>query len=150
SGSCQERLSMSVTAGAVPLPRPRKLSAAKPPLQKRASAPVSGNDDLFRKFVRWSSEGQLFEAHSTRIVASAERVAFVASTEPVLSEAEPPKPDAAVKPSTRHAHGPGGWLIQIGAFDGEAEARQHLGEAQLKASTALAAADPFTERVQAG
>jgi hypothetical protein len=35
SGSCQERLSMSVTAGAVPLPRPRKLSAAKPPLQKR-------------------------------------------------------------------------------------------------------------------
>ena len=35
-------------------------------------------------------------------------------------------------------------------FDGEAEARQHLSEAQLKAGTALAAADPFTERVQTG
>ena len=35
-------------------------------------------------------------------------------------------------------------------FDGEAEARQHLSEAQLKAGTALAAADPFIERVQTG
>jgi D-alanyl-D-alanine carboxypeptidase len=32
----------------------------------------------------------------------------------------------------------------------ETEARQHLSEAQLSASTALAAADPFTERVQRG
>ena len=32
----------------------------------------------------------------------------------------------------------------------EAEARQHLNEAQLNASTALAAADPFTEPVQRG
>ena len=55
-----------------------------------------------------------------------------------------------VEPSTQQAHAPGEWLIQIGAFDGEAEARQHLSEAQLKASTALAAADPFTERVQTG
>jgi D-alanyl-D-alanine carboxypeptidase len=36
------------------------------------------------------------------------------------------------------------------AFDGEAEAKQHLSEAQLNASTALAAADPFTERIQRG
>ena len=42
------------------------------------------------------------------------------------------------------------WRIAdlIGAFDGEAEARQHLSEARLDASTALAAADPFTERVR--
>ena len=33
---------------------------------------------------------------------------------------------------------------------GRRQARQHLSEAQLKASTALAAADPFTERVQKG
>lgn len=44
----------------------------------------------------------------------------------------------------------GGWLIQIGAFDGEDEARQHLSAAQIKARDALAAADPFTERVQKG
>jgi D-alanyl-D-alanine carboxypeptidase len=44
----------------------------------------------------------------------------------------------------------GGWLIQIGAFDGEDEAKQHLSAAQIKARDALASADPFTERVQKG
>jgi D-alanyl-D-alanine carboxypeptidase len=133
------------------LPRPRKLSAAKPPLQKRASAPISGNDELFRKFVQWSSEAQLSEAQSTTIVVSAEPGAVLPSTNSALREAKPAKPEpAAVKPSTQHAHVPGEWLIQIDAFDGEAEAMQHLSEAQLKASTVLAAADPFTERVQTG
>ena len=50
-------------------------------------------------------------------------------------------------PQTR-AHG--GWLIQIGAFEGEDEAKQHLSAAQLKAPAMLAAADAFTERVQKG
>ena len=48
------------------------------------------------------------------------------------------------------AHSHGGWLIQIGAFDDEAEAKQHLSEAQSKVQVALAAKDPFTERVQKG
>ena len=47
-----------------------------------------------------------------------------------------------------HAHS--GWLIQIGAYDAEDEARQHLTEAKLKLHAALASADPFTERVQKG
>ena len=142
---------MSVTAGAIPLPRPRKLSAAKPPpLQKRAPAPISGNDELFRKFVRWSNGTRLSEAQSTTVVASAEPGEVVTSTKPAPSKVNLGKPEpAAVEPTTQ-AHAPGEWLIQIGAFDGEAEARQHLSEAQLKASTALAAADPFTERVQTG
>jgi cell division septation protein DedD len=150
-GSCKERLSLYVTAGGVPLPRPRRPSAAKLPLQKRASALISGNDDLFRKFVRWSNEAQLSKAQSTTIVASAEPGAVVIYTKPALSEAEPTKPEpAAINPNTRQAHAPGEWLIQIGAFDDEAEARQHLSEARLKVSTALAAAEPFTERVQTG
>ena len=48
------------------------------------------------------------------------------------------------------AHSHGGWLIQIGAFDDEAEAKQHLSAAQNKVQVALAAKDPFTERVQKG
>jgi hypothetical protein len=148
-GSCKERLSLSVAAKAVPLPRSRKLSAAKPPLQKRAAAPISGNDELFRKFVRWSSRGQLSEAQSTTIVASAELGAVVTSAKSAQSKAELAKPEpTAVEPGTEQARAPGEWLIEIGAFDGEAEARQHLSEARLKASTALAVADPFTERVQ--
>jgi D-alanyl-D-alanine carboxypeptidase len=48
------------------------------------------------------------------------------------------------------AHGHGGWLIQIGAFDDEGEAKQHLTAAQIKVHAPLAAKDPFTERVQKG
>ena len=47
-------------------------------------------------------------------------------------------------------HARGGWLIQIGAYEGEDEAKQHLSAAQLKVHTMLASADPFTERVQKG
>jgi D-alanyl-D-alanine carboxypeptidase len=47
-----------------------------------------------------------------------------------------------------HAHG--GWLIQIGAFDDEIEAKQHLSAAQMKVHGTLAAKDPFTERIQKG
>jgi D-alanyl-D-alanine carboxypeptidase len=47
-----------------------------------------------------------------------------------------------------HAHD--GWLIQIGAFDREDEAKQHLSMARLKMRDALAKAHPLTERVQQG
>jgi hypothetical protein len=147
--SCKKRLSLPVTAGAVPLSRARKLSVAKAPLQTRAIAPVSRNDGLFRKFVRWSGGAPPPEA--TTIVVSAEPATLFTSTKPGPSEAEPAKLETgAVEPSTQQAHAPGAWLIQIGAYDGEADAKQHLSEAQLKASTALAAAAPFTERVQVG
>jgi D-alanyl-D-alanine carboxypeptidase len=43
-----------------------------------------------------------------------------------------------------------GWLIQIGAFDREDEARQRLSTARLKVRDALATGHPLTERVQKG
>jgi D-alanyl-D-alanine carboxypeptidase len=55
---------------------------------------------------------------------------------------------AAIK--SEQVHTRGGWQIQIGAFDGEDEAKQHLNAAQLKAHAMLGSADPFTERVQKG
>jgi len=57
---------------------------------------------------------------------------------------------AASAYSAPPAHTHGGWLIQIGAFDDEVEAKQHLTAAQSKVHLALAAKDPFTERVQKG
>ncbi len=82
-----------------------------------------------------------------------------AKPEPVKSEpakVEIAKSDAlaintppAPEPAPARARG-GGWLIQIGAYEGEDEARQHLTDAQAKARTMLASADPFTERVQKG
>ncbi len=94
---------------------------------------------------------QLEEAQSTIIVVAPEPAAVVTSTKTGPTMAEPAKPEpVAVERAIQQPHAPTGWLIQIGAFDSEAEARQRLSEAQLQASTVLAAADSFTERVQRG
>jgi len=87
--------------------------------------------------------------------------AKVETAKPETAKPEPAKVDAAkAQPAkaelpksesqapTTHAHS--GWLIQIGAFEAEDEAKQHLSAAQTKVRTALAAADPFTERIQKG
>jgi D-alanyl-D-alanine carboxypeptidase len=55
---------------------------------------------------------------------------------------------AASSPKAPHAHD--GWLIQIGAFDREDEARQHLSTARLKVRDVLTAARALTERVHNG
>ncbi len=100
------------------------------------------------------------EAPRTIVVASAEPIAPAASspaeyvkpeaTKAEAAKSEPSRADIANSAPAMPAHVHTGWLIQIGAFDGEDEARQHLSEAQTKVHTALAAADPFTERVQKG
>jgi D-alanyl-D-alanine carboxypeptidase len=43
-----------------------------------------------------------------------------------------------------------GWMIQVGAFDDEKDAKQRLALAQSKAKDQLDKADPFTERVAKG
>jgi D-alanyl-D-alanine carboxypeptidase len=43
-----------------------------------------------------------------------------------------------------------GWMIQVGAFDDEKEAKHRLGVAQEKAKSQLENADPFTEKVSKG
>jgi D-alanyl-D-alanine carboxypeptidase len=49
---------------------------------------------------------------------------------------------AAAEPAARRA----GWVIQVGAFDDEKDAKQRLEAAQSKAKDLLGRADPFTER----
>lgn len=78
-----------------------------------------------------------------------------ASAKPEPTKPEPAKAEAYVlasassvpqeQPQVHH-----GWIIQIGAYGGEDEARQHLNEAQQKLHAMLASADAFTERVQKG
>jgi D-alanyl-D-alanine carboxypeptidase len=62
--------------------------------------------------------------------------------------ASPIAPAPAYVASAAHSHH--GWLIQIGAFDDEVQAKQHLSAAQLKVHATLVAKDPFTERIQKG
>jgi D-alanyl-D-alanine carboxypeptidase len=109
------------------------------------------------------------EAPAT-VVAAAEPVAAApaapaATPQPDLAKAAPDKSDADKTDITKStpakaeaddsesaaaAHARGGWLIQIGAYEGEDEAKQHLSDAKSKVHTKLATADSFTERVQKG
>jgi len=43
-----------------------------------------------------------------------------------------------------------GWVIQVGAYPDEGEAKQRLSSVKSKASRLLASADPFTETVNKG
>lgn len=78
----------------------------------------------------------------------------------VLSAKTEAKPEVKETPSasmpnatttvTREARVRSGWIIQVGAFDDEAEAKQRLSSARSKAGKLLGAADPFTEPVSKG
>lgn len=83
---------------------------------------------------------------------SASRTAVVAAAEPLVTETIVPMSREPAYPTSEpaQAHSQGGWQIQIGAFDDEDQARQHLSEVQFKLHTLFAMADPFTERVQKG
>jgi D-alanyl-D-alanine carboxypeptidase len=63
----------------------------------------------------------------------------------VAAVAEPPKAEPARSTPVRS-----GWMVQVGAFGSEAEAKQHLEEAQSKVKNLLRRADPFTEAVTKG
>jgi D-alanyl-D-alanine carboxypeptidase len=81
------------------------------------------------------------------------------------AKAEPPEVDdkpaivgtvpMPLKPAKNSDNGPsakrnGDYVIQIGAFDQEAEAKNRLSAARNIAKEALERADPFTERVDKG
>jgi len=61
--------------------------------------------------------------------------------------ASPPSPPVQHQPATT-THS--GWIIQVGAFENEQDARQKLSTVQAKAADTLAHADPFTESVVKG
>jgi D-alanyl-D-alanine carboxypeptidase len=70
----------------------------------------------------------------------------VLGTLPARSAAlEPPPAAALAKAQVRT-----GWMIQVGAFQAEQEAKQRLTTVQSKASKVLNGADPFTETVDKG
>ncbi len=60
-----------------------------------------------------------------------------------VASAAPMAPQAATPPRS-------GWIIQIGAFGAEKEARAKLDVAKSKAGRVLGGADPYTEKVEKG
>jgi D-alanyl-D-alanine carboxypeptidase len=90
---------------------------------------------------RWPSNLGVFASVGSMPNATPSAQATPAGSEPVR-EAE------AEAPASGHAHGR--WLIQIGAFDGENEAKEHLTAARFKMGEALVGNLPITERFQKG
>jgi len=81
--------------------------------------------------------------------------AKVASTQPVQvasAGATTPMPAAAAQDAGKDAVKPprGGWMIQVGAFDSENEAKERLTAARTSAKEQLGDASPFTEPVAKG
>ncbi len=148
---------------AMPLPVP-PAPVAQPSLPAAPPAPIRAADATNTVVVAANEPAVI--APSSRIDSSARTV--IAKTEAPRPEAlkpepakiEPARTETAkleiARPESRPAqmaapvHARGGWIIQIGAFEGEDEAKQHLSEARLKMPSILATADPFTERVQKG
>jgi D-alanyl-D-alanine carboxypeptidase len=77
-------------------------------------------------------------------------VATTAPASPEPTKVEPAKAELAKSEPSAQVRARGGWLIQIGAYPGEDEAKQHLSAARSKVHDKLSAADPFTERVLKG
>lgn len=135
-------------AHAAPQPQPQPAQPAAQPVQHSAEpAPHSAEPQA----AEVAAQGAPVEPSHT-IVAMRDPTPPPAPAKAEHAPAEIAKPapgkQAAIPAPPPHAHG--GWVIQIGAYDGEQEARQHLSEARIKVHAALAAADPFTERVQKG
>jgi D-alanyl-D-alanine carboxypeptidase len=96
------------------------------------------------------------------IPAKAE-VPAVAAAQPIPAKAEVPSPQplpakaeiAAAQPIAANVEAPRkithtGWVIQVGAFEAEREAKERLSAVQSKAKQLLGRADPFTETVVKG
>jgi D-alanyl-D-alanine carboxypeptidase len=80
--------------------------------------------------------------------AAGARPAALSSLFPRATAAAETVHNAAVKSTKAQVRS--GWIIQVGAFPAEQEARQRLVTAKSKAASLLADADPFTETVHKG
>jgi len=167
------------TASLAPMPALVPVAATAPVSQPSAAAPAGSQVRTEIAVAAPKVELKVAQAEPSVAPAAASEPAPVKSVTAAPVQTQPAQPQpaqtqaaqmqpaqiepapiethiAAAKPQTAPAysappvHSHGGWLIQIGAFDDEAEAKQHLTAAQSKVHLALAAKDPFTERVQKG
>jgi D-alanyl-D-alanine carboxypeptidase len=84
------------------------------------------------------------------IVREVTRDAEPATAEPVQSWQRTPQTTPSTVPSPSGATTHSGWIIQVGAFEGEREAQEKLEAVRAKAAPRLGHADSFTEAVVKG
>jgi len=71
-----------------------------------------------------------------------------AAKEAVISSAKAEEAPIATAPSHRAARG--GWVVQVGAYEDQGEAKQHLNSAKSKVSSMLEKAEAYIERTVKG
>ncbi len=87
---------------------------------------------------------------TTGSVAEAAAAPAPAAAQPAPAPVAPATVHASVQPAAPQAQTHVGWMIQVGAFPAEGEAKQRLSAVQTRASRYLASADGFTETVSKG
>ncbi len=140
-----------------PLPAPGSTDPIRPNAVKTVRVKATTMRPLGTAGV--DSNGQLMPPATSAMVTTVSTIKVDAPSphKPALLDTLPAAALAAQNKATADDQVPdmpalrrGGYLIQVGAFDDEAEARSRLADARSKARDVLDKADPFTERVDKG
>jgi D-alanyl-D-alanine carboxypeptidase len=149
---------LAVRAGRAHAPTPASLSPVHMAFQEEESAaealpPPPAETKPENVPIRESAQVAVTETPKP-----AESVTVTPAVAPAAASAPPPKPAPVRaakidKPTEKPAAKPqarSGWVIQVGAFQAEEEAKQRLSKVRSKASKMLDGADPFTETIDKG
>jgi D-alanyl-D-alanine carboxypeptidase len=112
-------------------------NASKPPLVSAAAQEPAPRASKARTAISKAEPATVADRDSDSGSASA----TTADASPAAATASPPS--AKRQPRS-------GWIIQVGAYQAEQEAKQRLAVLQSKAAKVLSGADPFTESIDKG
>jgi D-alanyl-D-alanine carboxypeptidase len=134
-----------------PQPAPVVVAAAKPePAPAPFPPPVAAKIEAPLPALVTASKPDVPALSFAPIAAKAEPAAAPVASPARVAAAEPaPAPARASAPAAKPQHR-SGWIIQVGAFPGEQEAKKRLASAQTKAAKLLTKAEAFTETVEKG
>jgi len=134
-----------------PQPAPVVVAAAKPePAPAPFPPPIAAKIEAPLPALVTASKPDVPALSFAPIAAKAEPAAAPVAAPARVATAEPaPAPARASAPAAKPQHR-SGWIIQVGAFPGEQEAKKRLASAQTKAAKLLTKAEAFTETVEKG
>jgi D-alanyl-D-alanine carboxypeptidase len=136
-----------------PQPAPVVVAAAKPePAPAPFPPPIAAKIEAPLPALVTASKPDVPALSFAPIAAKAEPAAAPVASQARVAAAEPapaPAPARASAPAAKPQHR-SGWIIQVGAFPGEQEAKKRLASAQTKAAKLLTKAEAFTETVEKG
>ncbi len=152
---------MAAAVSAPPAPSPGSTDPIQPVPVRTVTVQPGATDTVLLSPLVWDSR-KLLPASATANPANVTMIATVKSEAP-LPPAKPAQPapqpvkvasaNAAVPASAAQelaAKPRGGWMIQVGAFDTEHDAKERLSIAQTNAKNELGRASPFTEPIVKG